>query len=101
MKKVYNTPELNTISLQTADVITMSASENGIMTSYKRVGRGERAENKRYFFICQAQGGEPRYNSQSYVDCMSKEAIDEFISSTHEGFKSAVGREFGKTVLPL
>ena len=34
MKKVYNTPELNTISFQTADVITMSAGENGTMTSY-------------------------------------------------------------------
>ena len=34
MKKVYNTPELNMICVQTADILTMSAGENGNMTSY-------------------------------------------------------------------
>ena len=33
MKK-YNTPELNVISFQTADVITMSAGENGTMKTW-------------------------------------------------------------------
>ncbi len=77
---------------------SINLDREGRMTSYEKVSRDAEAENKRYFFICQAQGGEPRYNYQSYVDCMSKDAIDEFIATTHESFKSAVGEEFGKTV---
>ncbi|MBQ8817139.1 MAG: hypothetical protein IJZ83_01035 [Clostridia bacterium] len=34
MKKVYNTPELNMICVQTVDVITLSAGEGGTMQSW-------------------------------------------------------------------
>ena len=34
MKKVYNTPELNMICVQTVDVITLSAGEGGTMRSW-------------------------------------------------------------------
>jgi len=71
---------------------------DGRMLSYRPIGRDERAEGKRYFFIEQRQGGEPRYNYQAYVDVLSKEAIDSFIEKTHERFFEAVGDEFGKTV---
>ena len=76
----------------------VSVDSEGIMRSYRPVGRNEFAENKRYFFLEQKQGGEPRYNYQSYVDALSKDAIDEFIATTHESFRRAVGNEFGKTV---
>lgn len=38
------------------------------------------------------------YNGETYVDTLNKEAIDEFIRITHEKYKEAVGKEFGKTV---
>lgn len=72
--------------------------DEGIMRSYRQIGRYDHAENKRYFFLEQKPGGEPRYNYQSYVDALSKDAIDEFISITHESFKRAVGDEFGKAI---
>lgn len=34
MKKVYHTPELNMICAYTADIITISAGENGTISSY-------------------------------------------------------------------
>lgn len=77
---------------------SVTVGRDGKMTDYRRVGRDEASPNKRYFFLCQAEGGEPRYNMQSYVDTLSKDAIDEFIATTHESFKRAVGDEFGKTV---
>ena len=77
---------------------SVEIDENGVMLSYKRIGRDEPAENKRYFFLEQRQGGEPRYNGESYVDTLNKAAIDEFISVTHEKIKAAVGDKFDVSV---
>ena len=77
---------------------SVDVDEDGRMTACSRIERGHTAPNKRYFFLCQKQGGEMRYNYQDYVDTMSKEAIDEFIAITYEKFKEALGDEFGKTV---
>ena len=77
---------------------SVTVDREGRMTDYRRVERGADVPGKRYFFLCQKQGGELRYNYQDYVDTMSKEAIDEFIAITHESFKRAVGDEFGRTV---
>lgn len=73
-------------------------NERGEMTSYQKIGRSEEGKNKWYYFLCTQQGGEPRYNYQSYVDVMSAEAIDEFIRVTHEAYQEKIGDEFGKTV---
>ena len=34
MKKIYNTPEMNMLCVETKDVITLSAGENGSITSF-------------------------------------------------------------------
>ncbi len=72
--------------------------KDGKVTDYAQVERTADCENKYFFFIEQQQGGEPRYNYQSYVDVLDKSAIDAFINYTHEKFKSAVGDKFGKSV---
>ena len=77
---------------------SLDFDEKGIMRSYKRVERSAPCENKRYFFLEQRQGGEPRYNGGAYVDTLDKKAIDEFISVTHEKIKSALGDKFGTSV---
>jgi len=38
------------------------------------------------------------HNGASYLDTMSKEAVDEFIKITHEAYLKEVGKDFGKTV---
>ena len=71
---------------------------DGFMIRFTKVSRTAPSNNKRYFFIEQKQGGEPRFNYQAYVDTLKKSAIDEFISVTHEKFKGAVGDKFGKSI---
>lgn len=76
----------------------VTINEDGEMTAYRKIDRYKEAENKWYFFVCTKQGGEAAYNNQSYVDTMSKEAVDEFIRITYETYKHTVGEEFGRTV---
>ena len=38
------------------------------------------------------------FNNQSYLDTLSKEAVDKFIEVTHEAYKREVGDEFGKVI---
>ena len=68
---------------------------SGKMTSFKRVERDADCEGKRYFFLEQRQGGEPRYNYQSYVDVLDKNAVDKFKEITYQSLKNTVGDLFG------
>lgn len=77
---------------------SLDINEDGILVSYKRVAEDEECENKRYFYCVTARGGEPRYNFQSYVDTLSKDAMDCFKEITYEAFKREVGEKFGKSV---
>jgi len=38
------------------------------------------------------------YNGGTYVDTMSKAAMERFVAITHERYKESVGEEFGKTI---
>ena len=76
----------------------VSIAQNGEMVGYKKIEKNTPSKNKKYFYLEQKQGGEPRFNYQAYVDTLSKDAIDEFISTTHEKFKKCVGDKFGKSV---
>ncbi len=40
----------------------------------------------------------PRYNGASYLDTMSKEAVREFIKSTHEAYLKEAGEKFGEVI---
>ena len=77
---------------------SVNINDDGLLVSYKRVGEDEECENKRYFYCITAKGGEPRYNFQSYVDTLSKEAMDSFKEITYEAFKREVGDRFGKSI---
>ncbi len=77
---------------------SIDVDEDGYMKSYRRVSEDEDCENKRYFYCVTARRTEPRWNFQTYVDTLSKEAINEFINVTHEKFKARIGTKFGKVV---
>lgn len=72
--------------------------DEGVLASYKRIGKDECAENKWYFYCITCPGGQPRFNYQEYVDTMSKPAIDKFIDVTHKKYKEEFGEEFGKVM---
>lgn len=72
--------------------------KDGKMLSFKRVERDAICEGKRYFFLEQRQGGEPRYNYQSYVDNLDKNAVDKFKEITYQSLKNRVGDLFGNSL---
>ncbi|MBE6610672.1 MAG: hypothetical protein E7634_08395 [Ruminococcaceae bacterium] len=76
----------------------VTVDESGFMTEYKRVEDTAEGNGICYFDCVTAEGGEPRYNYQSYSDNLSKECVEKFIEVTHEAYKKEVGEEFGKTV---
>ncbi len=48
-----------------------------------------------YSFVTEPSGW---YNNQTYLDTLSKEAVDKFIEVTHEAYKNHVGDKFGKSI---
>ena len=56
------------------------------------------AKGTKWYVYMESPEGCPWYNNQTYVDTMSKKAIQKFIETTHEKYKGAIGDEFGKAV---
>lgn len=77
---------------------SVQIDSDGKMVGYRKVDRNEICDGKRYFFLEQRQGGEPRYNYQSYVDNLDKKAVDTFKEITYQSLKNSVGDLFGKSL---
>lgn len=73
-------------------------SDDKTLRSYKKIDRNEKVQGvKWYVFECMSEKS-GWYNNQTYVDMMDKNAICDFIDTTHESYKKAVGDKFGDTV---
>ncbi|MBE6761085.1 MAG: hypothetical protein E7551_02245 [Ruminococcaceae bacterium] len=72
--------------------------EDGYLKSYKRIEENQKGEHNEWYAYLESANNGPWFNFQSYVDTLSKEAIDEFINVTHERYKQVVGEHFGSTV---
>lgn len=70
----------------------------GELVSYRMIAPDEKAEGVKWFTYCQTPAPSGWYNNQTYIDTLSKTAIDKFIETTHERYKSVVGDEFDKVV---
>ena len=68
---------------------------DGCLESYNMLKDGEAAENKEWFVYLESPLESPRFNNQTYVDTLSKDAIAEFIRLTYKGYKDALGDDFG------
>jgi hypothetical protein len=77
------------------DIILNDAGE---LESYRLIAPDEEAKGAKWFTYCQTTGKTGWYNNQTYVDTLSKEAIDKFIEITHEAYKEIVGDEFDGVV---
>lgn len=73
-------------------------NEAGELVSYRMIAPDEKAEGIKWFTYCIVPNKSGWYNNQTYVDTLSKEAIDKFIETTHERYKETVGDEFDKVV---
>lgn len=70
----------------------------GELCAYRRIADGEMTDATVYYLYAETQRPGGRYNGQTYVDTLSKEAMQRFIEITHEAYRRKVGAEFGKTV---
>lgn len=87
----------------------VTLAEDGTMSAYEKVDTTgltleavkasiqEKGAMARFAYCC-AKPALTWYNGSSYVDTLSKEAIDKFIEATHEKYKESVGDEFDKIV---
>jgi len=69
----------------------ITQDEQGNLLGYTRGGSD-------YYAYLSVHAPSPWYNGQTYVDGLSKAAIERFVEVTHERYREAVGEEFGKTV---
>lgn len=72
--------------------------DNGKLVKSRVIDETEIANGAKWYayVCCDRESGWT--NNQTYVDTLSKEAIDKFIQITHEAYKKHVGDEFGKTI---
>ena len=72
--------------------------EEGYMTSYRMVNEGDAIIGRAWYAYMQTPAPNPWFNFGTYVDTLSKPALDEFIRVTHERYKEVLGDDFGKSV---
>ncbi len=70
----------------------------GRLKSFDIINEENDATGAKWYAYVLTNEDTPWYNNQAYVDTLSKDAMDAFISLTYEGYKKAVGEKFGKTV---
>lgn len=72
--------------------------KNGFIESYRKIGRRGKAKGIKRHFFSRCTPCSDWYNGYTYVDTLSKAAVQKFIDVTHETYKKWVGDEFDKTV---
>lgn len=73
-------------------------NENGELSEYSVTKDKPKDNETKWYAYIAIESESGWYNNQTYVDTLSKKAIDRFIEVTHEAYKKAVGDRFGKTV---
>ena len=71
---------------------------DGCLASSRIIKEDEKGKHSKWFAYLEYDAPSAWYNGQTYVDTLSKSAIEDFTRITHEKFKEYVGDEFGKTV---
>lgn len=73
-------------------------SPSGELVSYKRTKEQPDENETKWYAYMMTASEDSWYNNQTYVDTMSKEAIDKFIEVTYDAYKNAVGEMFGSVI---
>jgi len=72
--------------------------KNGCLKTAKKVQPEDAAQGTKWYIYVQTPEESPWYNNQTYVDTLSKEAIQKFIEVTYERYLETVGDDFGGVV---
>ena len=79
-------------------VFDVELDEKGYLKSYKRITPDAEALGTKWYVYLDYAPKTSWFNNQSYIDTMSKDAMDKFIDTTYEAYKNVVGEDFGNTV---
>ncbi|MBO4216998.1 MAG: hypothetical protein J5940_03550 [Clostridia bacterium] len=79
-------------------VFDIVLDKKGCLKSYKTIDRHAMAKGKKWYCYLEYDGDSSWFNLQGYADTLSKRVIKKFVEITHEKYKSAIGKEFGKAV---
>lgn len=77
------------------DIVT---DEKGCLKSFRRIAESEVVQGTRWYAYVETNPVHSWYNDTTYVDVLSKDAIDCFIQNTHEKYREVLGENFGKTI---
>lgn len=76
----------------------IALNENGELISYRRTKEPAKENETKWYAYSMTQTPDSWYNNQTYVDTLSKKAVDRFIEVTYDAYKKAVGNHFGETI---
>ncbi len=79
-------------------VFDVVLDEDGYMTDYRVIDKNDSANGTKWFAVLITEGNSTWFNGQAYIDTLSKEAVNQFISVTHEKYYSEIGKDFNETV---
>lgn len=72
--------------------------EKGCLENYRLLRDGDVPDGEVWYAYMETSPESPRYNGNTYVDTLSRPAIERFIEVTHEKYKEKMGSEFGNTI---
>ena len=72
--------------------------EKGYLKSYKQIGENDAAEGTKWYAYFDYTAKRTWFNNESYVDTLSKSAMDKFIDITYEAYDKTCGKDFGDLV---
>lgn len=76
----------------------IALNDKGELAEYKIIKDTENAVNTKWYAYIKTEKESGWHNNQTYVNTLSKEAMDEFIRITHETYKKHCNDEFGSTI---
>ncbi len=76
----------------------ITLNEAGELAHYAVIGEEDTSVGSKWYAFCVTEQEDPWYNNQTYVDTLSREAIEKFVSITHDRYKQIVGDRFDKSV---
>ncbi|MBQ8232336.1 MAG: hypothetical protein IJZ34_10490 [Lachnospiraceae bacterium] len=72
--------------------------EEGCLKSWKLVDENGDVLHEKWYAYLVLQKESHRFNDQTYVDTLNKNAIDRFIDITYESYRRSISQEFGSSV---
>ena len=73
-------------------------NDKGELFKYNKIEFDGDAKGTKWYAYIKTPQPEGWFNNECYVNTLSKEAIDKFISTTHETYKKKMGDRFGKVI---